>query len=116
MARMIGETIVIAALVLFNVPAGTTLAQMTDAFEASAPRFRGMPGLIRKYYLFDGKERGGAFYVWSSRAQAEALYNEEWRKSLTERYGSPPSLSIFEVPVSISNDRTAELMRNVPLL
>lgn len=93
----------IAALVLFPVPAGTSLEQMTAAFEVSAPRFRGMPGLLSKHYLFDGNERGGAFYVWASRAQAEALYDEEWKKSLTQRYGSPPSLSIFEIPVSILN-------------
>lgn len=91
----------IAALVLFAVPQGTTCEQMTQAFEQSAPRFRGMPGLISKYYLFDGKGQGGAFYVWSTRQQAEAFYDADWKQSLTQRYGNPPSLSIFDVPVSI---------------
>ena len=92
-----------AALVLFAVPEGTTCEQMTQAFEQSAPRFRGMPGLISKQYLFDCKGRGGAFYVWSTRQQAEALFNDEWQQSLTQRYGNAPSLSFFDVPVSISN-------------
>lgn len=93
----------IAALVLFAVPQGTTCEQMTQAFEESAPRFRGMPGLISKHYLFDGEGRGGAFYVWSTRQEAEAMFNDDWKHSLTQRYSNPPSLSIFDVPVSISN-------------
>ncbi|UWU25881.1 hypothetical protein N2601_32920 (plasmid) [Rhizobium sp. CB3060] len=93
----------IAALVLFPVPAGTTTEQVKEAYELSAPRFTGMPGLLSKHYLFDGAGQGGAFYVWSSRADAEALYTEEWRQSLTQRYGTPPTLSIYEVPVAINN-------------
>ncbi|TAY52064.1 hypothetical protein ELH75_34035 [Rhizobium leguminosarum] len=93
----------IAALVLFPVPAGTTMEQIKVAYELSAPRFTGMPGLLSKHYLFDGAGQGGAFYVWSTRADAEALYTEEWRQSLTQRYGAPPTLSIYEVPVAIDN-------------
>ncbi|WFU92207.1 hypothetical protein QA644_34020 (plasmid) [Rhizobium sp. CC1099] len=95
--------ILIAALVLFPVPVGTTMEQIKEAYELSAPRFTGMPGLLSKHYLFDGAGQGGAFYVWSSRADAEALYTEQWRESLTQRYGAPPTLSIYDVPVSIDN-------------
>ena len=100
-----GERILIAALVLFSVPRETTLAQMTEAFEQSAPRFSGMPGLLAKHYLFDGNDRGGAFYLWSSREHANAVFDENWKESLKQRYGSPPSLSIFEVPVTVLNPK-----------
>lgn len=93
----------IAALVLFWVPAGTTLPQITESFEQSAPRFCGLPGLISKQYLFDGETRAGAFYLWSSRELVTAFFDDKWKQVLTERYGSPPSLSVFEVPVSIDN-------------
>lgn len=93
----------IAALVLFWVPSGTTLPQITESFEQSAPRFCGLPGLLSKQYLFDGETRAGAFYMWSSREQVAAFFDDKWKQTLTERYGSPPTLSIFEVPVSIDN-------------
>ncbi|MGL3104871.1 YdhR family protein [Bradyrhizobium sp. BR 1432] len=93
----------IAALVLFPVLAGTASAEMAAAFKKSAPEFSGVPGLISKYYLFDSSGRGGAFYLWSSRDQANAFFDEQWRQSLTRRYGAPPSLSIFEVPVTVTN-------------
>ena len=93
----------IAALVLFSVPRETTLAQLTEAFEQSAPRFSNRPGLLTKHYLFDGNDRGGAFYLWSSREYAAAFFDDTWRQSLTERYGSPPSLSMFDVPVTVVN-------------
>jgi hypothetical protein len=93
----------IAALVTFDVPRGTTLAEMTASFEQSAPKFSGMPGVVAKYYLFDRAMTGGAFYVLSSREHAERMFNDEWRMMLTTRYGSPPNLSVFEVPVTVTN-------------
>jgi hypothetical protein len=83
------EDVLIAALVTFDVPGGASLAEMTASFEQSAPKFSGMPGVIAKYYLFDGAMTGGAFYVLSSREYAARMFNDEWRKMLTERYGSP---------------------------
>jgi hypothetical protein len=102
------EDVLIAALVTFDVPGGASLAEMTASFEQSAPKFSGMPGVIAKYYLFDGAMTGGAFYVLSSREHAARMFNGEWRKMLTERYGSPPNLSVFEVPVTVTN---ANLLR-----
>ncbi len=93
----------IAALVLFPVPSGTTLDQMREAYELSAPRFRDVSELLSKYYLFDGDTQGGAFYLWSTRATAESFFDATWREALTERYGAPPKLSMFEVPVAIDN-------------
>jgi hypothetical protein len=98
-----GEDVLIAALVTFDVPCGVSLAEMTASFQKSAPKFTGMPGVITKYYLFDGKKIGGAFYLLSSREKAEQLFDDDWRQMLTERYGSPPNLSLFEVPVTVSN-------------
>jgi hypothetical protein len=97
------EDVLIAALVTFDVPRGASLAEMTASFQQSAPKFTGMPGVITKYYLFDGQNIGGAFYLLSSREKAEQLFDDDWRKMLTDRYGSPPSLSLFEVPVTVSN-------------
>ena len=34
---------------------------------------------------------------------AESVYNAEWRKMITDRYGSPPEISFFETPVIVDN-------------
>ena len=49
-------------------------------FEASAPNYQNVDGLRRKHFLLsdDGRTAGGV-YLWDSREQAEALYDEAWR-------------------------------------
>ena len=42
----------ITALVQFDLPFGTTVAEATELFRQSAPEYRAMPGLIRKYCMF----------------------------------------------------------------
>ena len=44
-----------------------TLAQARETFLSTAPKYQGMPGLIRKYYVVseDGRRAGGV-YLWAS--------------------------------------------------
>jgi len=76
----------IIALVRFDLPPGTGVADATKAYEQSAPRYRGLPGLVRKHYLFD-EGTGGGVYVWESREAAERVYTPEWRRSIAEAVG-----------------------------
>jgi hypothetical protein len=39
----------------------------------SAPNYRGVPGLVRKYYLYGDDQTGGGVYLWDSRDAAERL-------------------------------------------
>jgi len=93
----------IVAIVKFKLPKSVDLKQATDLFKGSAPRYRGMPGLVRKYYLFDEAGTAGGCYLWESRAAAEAVYNAEWRKMIAERYGAEPTIEYFEAPVVVDN-------------
>jgi hypothetical protein len=94
----------ITAIVRFKLPASVDAAKAAELFRGSAPKYRGMKGLIRKYYLFDAESRtGGGCYLWESRDAAERVYNDEWRKMITERYGSAPEISFFETPVIVDN-------------
>ena len=70
----------------------------------SAPRYREVQGLIRKYYILseDGKTAGGV-YLWKSREDAERLYTEEWKKYIEEIYGSKPSITYFQSYVVVDN-------------
>ena len=63
----------ITTVVQFRLPQPISLEEATRRFESSAPKYRNVPGLIRKYYLRaeDGRTAGGV-YLWESRAAAEA--------------------------------------------
>src|ERR1700730_10731860 len=95
----------ITAIVRFKLPPTIDAARAAELFEGSAPKYQGLAGLIRKYYLFDAASRtGGGCYLWESREAAERVYNAEWRKMITDRYGSAPELSYFETPVIVDNE------------
>ncbi len=92
----------IIASVRFQLRPGTTLEEATKAFEGSAPKYRDLPGLITKHYVF-GNGRGGGIYLWESREAAERVYTAEWRKMIADRYGAEPEIEWLESPVTVDN-------------
>jgi Putative mono-oxygenase ydhR len=92
----------IVAVVRFSLPTPMTVDEAAAVFEASAPSYQNIPGLHRKHYLLaeDGHTAGGV-YLWESRADADALYDDAWRAKLTARYGAPPSVELFHSPVTV---------------
>jgi hypothetical protein len=94
----------ITALVQFKLPQPVTQDQATAIFSSTAPRYRDVPGLIRKYYILstDGATAGGV-YLWKSREDAERLYTEDWRKFIADKYGAEPSVQYFATPVVVDN-------------
>ena len=71
--------------------------------EATAPRYRSIPGLLRKFFLA-GEGSGGGFYEWRSREAAEAWFTPEWRARMTAAYGIAPVLEWYEVPCLVDNE------------
>jgi hypothetical protein len=103
-SKSVEDLAMITAIVRFKLPATVDSADAAELFRGSAPKYQGLAGLIRKYYLFDAESRtGGGCYLWESREAAERVYNAEWRKMITERYGAPPEISYFETPVVVDN-------------
>jgi hypothetical protein len=92
----------IVASVRFRLRPGTTLEQAAQAFEASSPKYRNVPGLVTKYYVF-GNGKGGGIYVWESRQAAEKLYTPQWKQMIAERYGAEPEIEWLENPVTVDN-------------
>jgi hypothetical protein len=41
----------IVTIVTFRLPQPTTLAEISNTFQATAPKYRGVPGLLRKNYF-----------------------------------------------------------------
>ncbi|MEL6372953.1 MAG: monooxygenase [Pseudomonadota bacterium] len=94
----------ITAIVSFPLTPGTTSSQARDLFEGSAPKYRDLAGLVRKYYLYDGDAMtGGGVYLWETRAAAEAVYTPAWKAMIEERYGAAPDIRFFESPVIVDN-------------
>jgi hypothetical protein len=95
----------ITAIVNFKLPDGIDSNRAAELFKGSAPKYRGMKGLVRKYYLFDAEKRiGGGVYLWKSRADAEAVYTPQWQAYIAERYGAPPDIRYFETAVVVDNE------------
>ena len=94
----------ITALVQFRLPQPITRDKAKDVFLGSAPKYREVPGLVRKYYVLsqDGATAGGV-YLWRSREDAERLYTEDWKGIVRERYGTSPTITYFESPVVVDN-------------
>ncbi len=98
----------ITALVLFPMPVGTTRDQAAAIFRSTAPLYRGVEGLVRKYYVFDAEAgRAGGIYLWTSRAAAERAYDATWRARVTAKYGATPELRFFDTPVIVDNAEAA---------
>lgn len=94
----------ITALVQFKLPQPLSRDQAREIFSGTAPKYREIQGLIRKYYVLskDGGTAGGV-YLWHSQEDAERLYTDDWKKFIREKYGAEPSLTYFDSPVVVDN-------------
>lgn len=94
----------ITTLDQFNLSTALSGNEVKEDFSNLAPRLREVLGLVRKYFLLseDGRTAGGV-YLWESKAAAERLYTDDFKKSIVDRYGSEPSVTYFESPVVVDN-------------
>ncbi|MDA3902118.1 MAG: YdhR family protein [Desulfuromusa sp.] len=94
----------LTVIVEFKLPQPISTQQAQDIFLSTAPKYKGMPGLIRKYYFLapDGISAGG-IYLWQSREAADCLYTAEWKGFVLEKYGCAPALTYLETPVVVDN-------------
>jgi hypothetical protein len=94
----------ITVIVEFKLPQPMSVDQARATFLSTAPKYQGMPGLIRKYYYLseDGAKAGG-IYLWSSRQDADRVYTEAWKDFVRGKYGTEPRLTFLECPVVVDN-------------
>ena len=94
----------ITALVQFQLSSAVSLAEATQRFEATAPKYQKLPGLIRKYYIRSEDRRVvGGVYLWQTRQAAERVYSAEWRERVERLYGTKPTITWFDSPVVVDN-------------
>jgi hypothetical protein len=94
----------IVAITTFAMPKAVTLAEAKAIFQTTAPKYRNVPGLFRKHYIVseDGLKVGG-IYFWKSRKDAEALYTDEWRAFVRQKYNTEPDVTYFDNPLVVDN-------------
>ena len=94
----------ITALIQIKLPEPMAKDKAQDVFAGTAPKYREVKGLIRKYYLLseDGATAGGVF-LWKSREAAEQLYADDWKTFILQKYGTKPSVTYFDSPVIVDN-------------
>lgn len=98
----------IVAIVTFHLPQPSSLAEMSKTFQSTAPKYRGMAGLLRKnYFLSEDGRRAGGIYVWQSRADAERLYTAAWKAFVQGKYGAAPQIEYLHSPVMVDNREDA---------
>jgi hypothetical protein len=94
----------ITVIATHQLPKPITRDEARRIFLSTAPKYQGILGLVRKYYVLsqDGNSVGG-IYLWNSRAEADAMYTESWRAFVQEKYDTDPSLTYLDSPVVVDN-------------
>lgn len=94
----------ITEYVLFSLPEGMGRETVVAGMHEVAPRWMAEVDLIRKTFVYDpAANQAGAFYLWKSRASAEAAHGEAWRQGIRAKYGSEPRVVYFETPLVVDN-------------
>lgn len=96
----------ILAMVKIPIPEDLDLEGYTEHCDDVAPNFEGLPGLIRKNFLYSAEERvAGGVYFWESREAAEECYKEGgvWRKNIESFFHAEPQITYYHSPVVTDN-------------
>lgn len=95
----------IAAIVTYKPGNGKSAAEIGESLRAAAPRFEGVPGLLRKYFCFDDAAyEGTSVYIWESRERAEAFLGDPaFLERFKKTFGAEPSVRYVEVKTAVDN-------------
>jgi len=94
----------ITVITRFQLPAGVTPEQIRVAFHEAAPKFRNVPGLVRKQFMHskDGRTAGGV-YLWKEEAAAHTFMHERVAPMIRERFKVEPTIEFYDSPVIVEN-------------
>lgn len=106
----------IIAVVEIPMPKPLTRAKAAAIFRDYGPKWHKVPGLIRKYYTLGDHHDTGGVFLWQSREAAEAAYADpSWHRLIHERYGAPPKVRYYDIPVIVNNETGQVEHQDIPL-
>ena len=100
----------ITAIVTYRLPPSIGLEACAEHYRKIAPGFRGVPGLIRKQFIYAEDGLAGGVYHWKTRADAEAFYSGPWLAGIRARYGMDPEIKYFHTACVTDNAAEAVLL------
>lgn len=90
----------VVVVVAIPTPPGITEARLREEFAKAAPRYEQIPGLVRKYFTLGDGSFGGVYY-WTSKAAADAWFNDAWRARVAATYHATAQVTYYTVPLAI---------------
>jgi len=93
----------ITAMVQFTLPEALDRGQGREAFWATAPRYRAVEGLVRKYYLLSEDGLTAAGSTCGGHGRMGSASTTGVAEFIAQRYGSQPVVTWFETPVIVDN-------------
>ena len=86
------------------LPAGVTADQIRAVFDEAAPKFRNVPGLVRKQFLHSKDCRtAGGVYLWNDERAARAFMTERVAPMIREKFHVDPAIEFYDSPVIVEN-------------
>ena len=93
------------AIVTIPLPPDLTREQYAAYTGEIAARFQGVPGLVRKNFLFNRETGlGGGVYTWVDREAGEEFYAGVWRDNIVKKFGVEPRIEWYDSPTIVDNE------------
>ena len=89
----------VATIVEIPAQAGIGRERIAQGMAASAPTFRQVPGLLRKYVVTTADGTSGVIDLWKDEASANAWFTPAWRDRFLKEHGRPARLEWFDTPI-----------------
>ena len=94
----------ITVIVKIKKPDDLNLQQYHAVAQTIVGNFQGVPGLIRKTFLFsDSQGCAGGAYTWETKEAADTFYAGVWLDNIRKMFGEEPELTYFNTPVIVDN-------------
>lgn len=92
-------------IVTFDIPETMSRAEVMAAYDGVTAKWRGVPELVRKSFIYDEARRiGGAVYQWRDAEAAARWHGPDWQAGVRATYGSEARIERFEMPMIADNE------------
>lgn len=94
----------IGVVVRFQFAENFSAEKLERIANGARQKFVGMPGLRSKTFTIDADNRQAInFYIWESRAAAEAFFTPQLVEGVTGLYGVRPEIQFLEIAAVVDN-------------